>query len=88
MRAVRSEGALHVSSGPGGLSAGEGARLRLLLDLRSGGGASVRGVHWYMHARTALPAAQRRGEAASRPAARQGSVHEREGIQTTAPTHW
>ena len=82
--AVRSVGPVHVSAGAGGLSAGEGARLRLLPDVRARRGPAVRRVHRAVHARAPLPAQKRRGEAAARAAARPRGVQEREVVQTAA----
>lgn len=82
--AVRPEGPVHVSAGAGGLSAGEGARLRLLPDVRARRGPAVRRVHRAVHARAPLPAQERRGEAAARAPARPGGVQEREVVQTAA----
>jgi len=78
--AVRSEGPVHVPAGAGGLSAGEGARLRLLPDVRARRGPAVRRVHPAVHARTPLPAQEWRGEAAARAAARPGALQEREVV--------
>lgn len=80
VRAVRPEGAVHVSAGAGGVPAGEGARLRLLPDVRARGGPGVRRVHRAVHARAPLPAEERRGEAAARAAARPRLVQEREVV--------
>lgn len=83
---MRSEGAVHVSTGADGVSGGEGARLRMLLDLRTDRGPGVWSLHGDMWTGTALPASERRGEAATRSALRQRSLHEREtrSIQTTS----
>lgn len=80
MRAVRSEDPVHVSAGAGGMPAGEGARLRLLPDVRARGGPGVRCVHRAVHARAPLPAQERRGEAAARAPARPRGVQEREVV--------
>lgn len=81
MRAVRPEGAVHVPSRAQRLSAGEGARLRLLPHLRARRESAVWRLHQHVCARTPLPAARRRGETTTRTAARQRAVHQREGLQ-------
>lgn len=84
--AVRSEGDVHVSSGADGVSGGEGARLWMLLDLRTDRGASVWSLHGHLWTGSALLTSKRGGKAAACSALRQRSLHERETrcIQTIA----
>lgn len=84
VRAVRPEGAVHVPSWAQRLSAGEGARLWLLLHLRARRESTVRCLHQHVCARTPLPAARWRGEATTCTSARQRTVHQREGLQGVA----
>ncbi len=81
---MRSEGDVHVSSGADGVSGGEGARLRMLLDLCTDRGAGVWSLHGHLWTGTALLASERGGKAAARSTLRQRSLHERETIQTNA----
>lgn len=81
---MRPEGAVHVPPRAQRLSAGEGARLRLLPHLRARRESAVRRLHQHVRARTPLLAARRRGEATTRTAARQRAVHQREGLQGVA----
>lgn len=78
--AVRSEDDVHVSSGAGWVSGGEGARLRLLLDLRADQRAGLWSLHGHMRTGIALPASERGGKTSSRSASRQRALHKRENV--------
>ena len=87
VRALRRQGDVHVPPGAVGVPAGQGARLWLLPHVRPVGGAGVRGLHRDLHPGLALSAAERRGEAPTRPPPRQRRVHQRKRIQTVSSSH-